>query len=206
MMKEILSYLKERYNPLSVIVYGSYADGSNNENSDFDALLITPDGEKVHDISVQAGVVLDVFVYPLQAINDKLGIDEFIQVFDGNVIYDTDGIGEGLKTEALNFLKDGPVKGLSEKAELVQWCKKMLLRTRRGDEEGFFRWHWLLTDSLEIACDILDLPYLGPKKSLRLLKKSNPALFDCYCNALKSSEITATEKWIYCLAELCEHE
>lgn len=40
-VREIIEYIKSRYAPLSVIVYGSYADGSNNAGSDFDALVLT---------------------------------------------------------------------------------------------------------------------------------------------------------------------
>ena len=36
-MDKILNYIHQKYEPLSIIVYGSYEDGSNNENSDFDA-------------------------------------------------------------------------------------------------------------------------------------------------------------------------
>lgn len=35
-MDKIINYICQKYEPLSIIVYGSYADGSNNENSDFD--------------------------------------------------------------------------------------------------------------------------------------------------------------------------
>jgi len=33
-MKEIIEYIKLNYDPLTLIVYGSYADGSQNLNSD----------------------------------------------------------------------------------------------------------------------------------------------------------------------------
>ena len=44
--------------------------------------------------------------------------------------------------------------------------KRMLLRTMRGDVEGYYRWHWLLCDSLEIYFDIKGIHYYGPKKQL----------------------------------------
>lgn len=40
MKAEIIEYLKEKYQPLALIVYGSFADGTNNAHSDFDALVI----------------------------------------------------------------------------------------------------------------------------------------------------------------------
>ena len=40
---KIIEALREKYRPLGIAVYGSFADGSNNRNSDFDALLLLPD-------------------------------------------------------------------------------------------------------------------------------------------------------------------
>ena len=37
---KIIDYLKKTYQPESIIVYGSFADGSANLNSDFDTLII----------------------------------------------------------------------------------------------------------------------------------------------------------------------
>lgn len=63
-MNEIITALEAKYHPLGMIVYGSYADGTNNLNSDFDALLLTDSGSELHDSSVISGVELDVWVYP----------------------------------------------------------------------------------------------------------------------------------------------
>ena len=60
-MEQVLKYIREKYNPLSIILYGSYADGTNNLNSDFDALVIVADHEQFHDTSIVDGVPLDVF-------------------------------------------------------------------------------------------------------------------------------------------------
>ena len=63
-LEQILQYIQKTYAPLSIILYGSYADGTNNLNSDFDALVITSDHEPFHDTSIVDGIPLDVFVYP----------------------------------------------------------------------------------------------------------------------------------------------
>ena len=60
---KIIEALREKYRPLGIAVYGSFADGSNNRNSDFDALLLLPDGETGHDDSVLFGTELDVWLY-----------------------------------------------------------------------------------------------------------------------------------------------
>ena len=39
-MQEIIEYINKKYAPISVIVYGSYANGTNNKSSDFESLLL----------------------------------------------------------------------------------------------------------------------------------------------------------------------
>ena len=63
MKDTILEYIRKTYDPDAVIVYGSFADGSESAHSDFDALVIAGD-RPVHDSSVVGGIQLDVFVYP----------------------------------------------------------------------------------------------------------------------------------------------
>ena len=64
-MEQIIEYIKRNYNPISIILYGSYANGTNNLNSDFDSLVISYDHEQFHDTSFVNGIQLDVFVYPV---------------------------------------------------------------------------------------------------------------------------------------------
>lgn len=199
-MKEIISYLIEKYHPLTIICYGSYANGTNNQHSDFDALVVA-DCEGAHDTSVVTGVQLDVFVYPPSALGPDADARQFVQIFDGNVVLDTGGIGEELKARALAYLHSRPQKTDTEILQNLQWCKKMMARTQRGDIEGLFRWHWLLVDSLEIACDLLHHPYLGPKKSLIWLKENSPALFETYRTALEKPDRSSLERWVTCLEQ-----
>lgn len=195
-MEKIIEYINNRYEPLSVIVYGSFADGSNNEHSDFDALVIAKDGEKIHDVSFVGEVQLDVFVYPLSYLEDDFDYYEVIQVFDGKIIIDSGNVGKSLKERVNEYLESLPKKTKEENKEQVEWCKKMLLRANRGDSEGMFRWHWLLTESLQIYFDILGKMYFGPKKSLRYMKENQPDAFNIYNNALKSLDYKALERWI----------
>ena len=61
--EKIIGSRRETYRPAAILIYGSYADGSVTENSDFDALVIAG-SEKKHDSSVIDGAILDVFIYP----------------------------------------------------------------------------------------------------------------------------------------------
>ena len=171
-MERVIKYIKDKYNPLCIILYGSYADGTNNLNSDFDALVIAADHEQFHDTSFVDGVPLDVFVYPSMYFEGEYECEDFVQIHDGRIITDSNGIGKTLQENVRAYLRKLPVKSSEEIQASVDWCVKMFERAKRGDCEGMFRWHWVLIDSLEIFCDIMHHPYFGPKKTLSGWKKS----------------------------------
>ena len=106
---KIIDYLEKTYQPESIIVYGSFADGSANLNSDFDALIIAGK-EKLHDSSFVDGVVLDVFVYPPDQFLSEYDPAEFAQVWDGKIILDKNGMGERLKKNVLDYIERIPLK------------------------------------------------------------------------------------------------
>lgn len=160
----ILEYLIEKYKPHTMILYGSYQNGSNNKNSDFDVLLITDSGETQHDGAVIQGVELDAFIYSDQDFGDNVTINKYIQVFDGRVVKDEKGMGKKLIDDVRKYIQQHTIISEGEKTHLVEWCYKMFARIHRGDTEGMFGWHWLLQDSLEIYCNMRDIFYFGPKK------------------------------------------
>ena len=192
-MEPIIEYIKQRYKPLSIILYGSYANGTNNLYSDFDALVISDDCEQFHDTSTVNGVQLDVFVYPASYFCEDYDCNDFVQIFDGRIIMDSDGRGEALQTSVLAYLQSNPQKSKAEISASVDWCTKMLARAKRCDTEGTFRWHWVLIDSLEIFCNVMHHPYLGPKKSLKWMEDNHPSAFSCYQRALVDFNMESLE-------------
>ncbi|MBO4807459.1 MAG: nucleotidyltransferase domain-containing protein [Lachnospiraceae bacterium] len=197
----ITEYLIETYKPEAIITYGSFGDGSFNENSDFDALVIA-DHAKYHDVSVVDNTVLDVFVYPVETFEADYDPEEFMQIFDGNVVLDKNGIGEGLKKRINDYIDSLASKSDEEIRQELDWCEKMLARTVREDEEGFFRWHWLLVDSIEIYCDIKGIRYFGPKKTLRKMKNDDRGAFAIYSKALKELNKDSLREWISYLNDI----
>lgn len=195
-MEQIIEYIKQKYTPLSIILYGSYANGTNNLNSDFDSLVISYDHEQFHDTSFVNGIQLDVFVYPASYFDGDFDCNDFLQIFDGKIIADSDGRGKTLQTKVISHLRNRPQKSKAEIDANVDWCVKMLARVRRRDAEGMFRWHWVLIDSLEIFCDIMQHPYFGPKKSLKWIEENDPAAFACYKRALEEFSMDSLEDWI----------
>ena len=198
---KILAYLKETYQPDAMIVYGSYADGSANKNSDFDALVIADKG-RMHDSSVIDGIVLDVFIYPPETFQSEIDPKEFVQVGDGKILLDTNGVAARLQKRVLDYIAHVPKKTVEEIQQEIRWCEKMLSRTIREDAEGYYRWHWLLFDSLEIYSDVRGLRYFGPKKALRRMAQSDPESFRICSRALKEFSRESLSEWIFRLQNL----
>lgn len=203
-MEQIIHYIKQTYHPLSIILYGSYACGTNDSTSDFDALVIVDDGAPFHDTSFVHGVQLDVFGYPDSYFDGDFDCNDFIQIFDGKIILDRNGRGKMLQSAVLAALESRPQKSKAEIEASVSWCAKMVARANRCDAEGLFRWHWVLTDSLEIFCDLMHEPYFGPKKALQRMEQNHPAAFECYLNALQNFSMDSLEHWLAQLKALCK--
>ena len=201
--EQIIRYLADTYQPEAVIVYGSFADGSAGEHSDFDALVIA-DHAKAHDNAVIGGTVLDVFVYPTDVFRAEYDPEEFVQVFDGKIILDKNGMAEQLKNSVLRYIESIPRKTATEIRQEVDWCMKMLVRTERRDAEGCYRRHWLLCDSLMIYCDVKGLYYFGLKKALRSMEQTDPGAFQTYSRALREPDRECLTEWIMYLQNLVQ--
>ena len=124
-MEEIIEYIKQNYNPISIILYGSYADGTNNLNSDFDSLVISYDHEQFHDTSFVNGIQLDVFVYPVSYFEGEFDCDDFVQIFDGKIIVDSNERGKALQMKVISHIQNHPQKSKAEiDAISLFWTEK----------------------------------------------------------------------------------
>lgn len=194
-MQTIIDYIMTAYQPLAIIFYGSYADGTQGEGSDFDALVIAP-GEARHDNACIGGVTLDVFIQPPEAFEGNYDACNFVQLFDGKILLDTDGLAARLVERVQTWVRALPAKSAQEIDQSLSWCLKMLRRAERADAEGLYRMHWLLIESLEIYCDSRALPYFGPKKALKRMQTGDPKAFACYERALREGSLDALKAWI----------
>jgi len=195
-MQEILQTLAERYDPLALIVYGSFAEGSDTLFSDFDALVITREGEKRHDCSFVHGVQLDVFVCPRAALENDFKPEDYVQIYDGKILLDDHGLAEGLIQKVNAWLDSQAAKSREELSADVSWCEKMLRRAGNSDAEGAFRRHWLLVESLEIYTALRGWRYLGPKKALRQLQTRDKNAYRLYAEALADTDPEALAAWV----------
>ena len=198
---KIIEALREKYHPLGIAVYGSFADGSNNRNSDFDALLLLPDGETGHDDSVLFGTELDVWLYGAAHFAAPYDAEAFLQLHDSVIVEDVTGRLSALRAEVNAHIESAPQKTEAENAQSLSWCRKMLQRTERGDAEGCYRLHWLLTDSLSIYYDLRGEYYFGPKKALRRMANTAPDDAAVYERALHEPSPENLAAWIGVLEE-----
>lgn len=196
MKNKIIDYIVNQYEPHTIILYGSYADGSNNTNSDFDALVITDKQCVSHDGNEVDGVLLDIFIYNTSHFNNEIDYEKYVQIHDGNIVLDRRELGKKLQDNICRYIKNLTNKSDEEKQYAVEWCEKMLLRAGRDDIEGCFRWHWLLVDSLEIYFNLCNTYYYGPKKSLTKMKQQDPEAYRCYNKALTEFSYESLRKWI----------
>ena len=124
-LEQIIEYIKRNYNPISIILYGSYADGTNNLNSDFDSLVISYDHEQFHDTSFVNGIQLDVFVYPVSYFEGEFDCDDFLQIFDGKIIVDSNERGKALQMKVISHMQNRPKKSKAEiDAISLFWTEK----------------------------------------------------------------------------------
>jgi len=195
-MHDILSYLAAAYDPLAIIVYGSFADGTSNLFSDFDALLITDGGERRHDDRVVDFTQLDVFIHPLSDFQGAYDPAEYARIYGGQILLDRNGVAAAILEKVTQWVESRAKKTQEELAFNVSWCEKMLRRAERTDAEGCFRRHWLLVDSLEIYTELRGWPYLGPKKALAQLEKKDKAVFILYERALTQNDYASLAAWV----------
>lgn len=199
----IINYLLETYAPEAVIVYGSYAAGDAGDHSDFDALVITDRAAgRQHDGTCVGHTLLDVFLYPPETFCGDYDPEEFLQICDGKILLDREGRAEALMDRVRDYAASRPRKTEQELRQALAWCEKMLDRTLREDAEGYYRWHWLLTDSLSIYCDVRGVLYRGPKKTLRYMEETDRSAFELYARALKQLDREPLKEWLSYLKEL----
>lgn len=196
MKEKIINYIIEKYDPEIFIIYGSYVDGSNNENSDLDGIIFTNKKCEFHNGEIVDGVMLDVFIHHTSEFNNRIDFSRYVQIFDGKILIDKTGRGRKLLEGVKNFIANNSTMPNDIKIQSMKWCKKMLMRTKRNDAEGYFRWHWLIMDSLELYCNFKDKYYFGPKKTLIYMEKEDSKAYELYNKALSSLDYQALENWI----------
>lgn len=190
--QKIIAYLKENYDPLTIAVYGSYADGTYDPYSDFDCLLIVKSKNKMHDDTVVDGVPLDCFLYTEHEMEQE-NIETFLPLYEAKLVYDT-GIGQAVQSKVRNYVQSHSMHDPEEKRFLVSWIKKTMKRIEKSDAEGHFRAIAFLAESLEDYCILRDRFYFGSKKTIRYLKEDEQG-FLLFQKAITARSNKAIREW-----------
>lgn len=195
--KDIIAYITQKYNPHTVIFYGSRADGSGTSDSDFDAVVISDSAADCRDVGKVSGVELDLFVYNTKKVGGCLGdFDRLTRIAGGRAVIDEKGIGAELLRCVESYIEKSSVHCDEEKKRIAEWCSRMLRRVESGGELGEYRRCCLVADSLEVYFIMRDRFFAGPDKSLRWLKENEPSHYRAYADALRNPDSEYLRGWL----------
>lgn len=185
LFENVKTYLKQKYNCHTIILYGSYSRGDYTEESDLDVICFADRSDDKNNVELFEGKQLDVWVYNTDKMDNP---EEFLRVYRGKVLLNDKGFAEKFLSEIEGVFNDGPKKLTEEeKVFLKSWLRKMYLRSNKNDIEGNYRYYWLLKDSLEIYFELKGIWYLGPKKSFSWLKKNDNFAYNLFENTFRKN-------------------
>lgn len=110
--------------------------------------------------------------------------EDLIHIDDGVILLDKRSICKQLMNNISYLYKEPIYISENEISFNKSWLIKMLSRAKKEDAEGNFRYHLLLTQSLEIYFQTIKVRYMGPKKSLEYLKNKDTEAFRFFEKAL----------------------
>ena len=155
----------------TAILYGSHARGDWDPASDIDVMAFRDDAEPTHAAGRWRDLFLDLFVYPSGA----EATPDWLRMHGGRVLFQRSGEGDRVLSAVAALYEAGPSLLDSVAAQTrCLWLEKMLARAVKGDVEGDFRRHWLLSALLEDYCALRGRWYLGPKQALFALSRESP--------------------------------
>lgn len=175
------NYLVNRYNCHSIILYGSYANGTQTKESDIDVICFSDNINPQNDTSKLLDIQLDAWIYPTEKMDNY---EDLIHINDGIIVLNKKSICNQLMNNISYLYKEPIYISENEVNFNKSWLIKTLSRAKKEDTEGNFRYHLLLTQSLEIYFQIIKVRYMGSKKSLEYLKNKDTEAFRFFEKAL----------------------
>lgn len=168
----------------TVLLYGSRADGSANESSDYDVAAFGPVEHVIRDTRIIDGQFLDVFLHPEEVLSRPTR--ELLMLRGSRILRQRNGDATRFLAGLDELYQEGPDRlTVDEIRARDAWARKMVLRARRGDVDGDYRRVWLLTAALEDYFVTRGMWFEGPKKALRWLLMHEGAVYDAFEVALK---------------------
>ena len=195
MLKEdVYRYLVDTYSPKAVLFMGSYMDGTADEFSDFDCVIIVPSKTQARDESVIDGVMLDCDIYSVEEVLTEEPTTNALKCHDAEIVLD-DGIGMIFKAKVKLKLEEIRVTTPEEKNQIRSWMEKTSKRSFMADDNGNFRAVMLLWESLPYYFMLRDLDYFGGKKAIRYLKVNDSKGYSLLHKALETKDPYDIKAW-----------
>jgi predicted nucleotidyltransferase len=179
LLSRVVIDLQEKYNPHTIILYGSRARGDHTSSSDIDVVCFVEGATPIEDARDFEGLYLDAWVYGSDVMSASNS--ELLRVADGCCLYDSEGRGEVFLKELQQHIEQGPKQlSASQIQHTKQWVHKMLERSKSSDIESLYRRYWLAVDLLQIYFDLRGQWYFGPKKGLAWLREYDSTGYELF--------------------------
>lgn len=168
----------KKYNPHTVIVYGSRARGDATDESDVDIACFLDSPTVSEDFRDMNGIFLDAWIHPTESMKNP---NNFVKMGEAFCAVDKLGLGSQLLQQINIKIKDGPIPLTEkEKFNIIELRLKILKRAGKGDVEGNHRRSWLQHALLETYFILRDKWFLGAKSSLSWLKVNDDIAFELF--------------------------
>lgn len=138
---EIISYIREKYNPKAILLHGSRVRGDRFDQSDYDLALIAENPDQIRPEFYQ-GCALDVSgMVPTETIL-KAGQTP---IWPCVVLYDDeDGLGKRLLTQTEEAFKQGPLALTQEEFENRRnFSKRLIQRLQGRGQDPMIRFYYM---------------------------------------------------------------
>jgi len=176
--------LVQHHGAHTVLLYGSRADGSATEDSDYDLAAFGNTAAVFRDARLVEGSYLDAFLYPDSVLAAPTG--QHLKLRGSRVLVQRDSLATTFLERLEDLYRRGPEPLPQDEAVARKaWAHKMLSRAERSDAEGDYRRAWLLTALLEDYFSLRREWFEGPKKALRWLAQFDQPTFEAFSLALK---------------------
>jgi predicted nucleotidyltransferase len=198
LLAHICEELISRYRAHTILLYGSRANGTAGDDSDYDIAAFAPTNRMLRDARLFKDKYLDAFVYPETVLAEPSA--DHLHIRGSTILLQKERLAETFLRRLDEVFDAGPAAlPPDELATKRAWPQKMRKRIARGDIEGNYRRVWLLTTLLEDYFHLRGLWYLGPKKSFQWLDAHDPTIYHAFSHAL---ELGATDRDIHELVQL----